>query len=423
MPDYIHVEVEFAQSSKKSGMPCGDVVKFRRSNFGTNLVCADGLGSGMRAHISAEMCTARVFALIEQGISLRKAFSSVASQMEKSRDPKKPFAAFSVLRIRPDGNATILSYDAPPPILVTPNEASILANRVFPLPGGLAIESNYQLQCGEGILLMSDGITQAGIGYGPNTEWTSEGVVRTVSDLLHHRVKFSQIPHRVHQEALQRWSGIHGEKTSASPVGANIMAAQRFSPQRLQDSARSAAAPYKHKVVGDDCTAVLAYCRTGQTVNIFTGPPLDRENDEKVIRQFIETPGLKIVCGGTTAKIVAKYLGVSLEMEQEPVSVIAPPRYGIRGINLVTEGAVTLNQVYNVLDEEISKLSDDSGVTELRLLLNVADRINFIVGEAENTANEDISFLQRGVLSRKVLIPLFVDKLEKEGKLVNVKYV
>jgi hypothetical protein len=110
-------------------------------------------------------------------------------------------------------------------------------------------------------------------------------------------------------------------------------------------------------------------------------------------------------------------------MENEPMSAIAPPRYGIRGINLVTEGAVTLNQVYNILEEDVSKLNEDSGVTELRLLLNVADRINFIVGCAANNANEDISFRQRGVLSRKVLIPLLVDKLEKAGRLVNVKYV
>ena len=420
MSDYIHVEVEQAQSSKKTGMPCGDVVRFRRSNYGTNLVCADGLGSGMRAHISAEMCVARLFASIEQGISFRKAFSAVAAQMEKSRDPKKPFAAFSILRIRPDGNATILSYDAPPPILVGPNEASVLANRIFPLPGGLAIESNCQLQCGEGILLMSDGITQAGIGYGPNTEWTSEGVVRSINDLLNKRVKFSQLPHRIHQESIQRWNGLTDRTQPAVPAG--NAASRKFSPY-AKDAAHTATEPYKHKVVGDDCTAVLAYCRTGQTVNILTGPPVDKEQDTVVVRKFLETPGLKIVCGGTTARLVSQYMGVPLEMEQEPMSVIAPPRYGIRGINLVTEGAVTLNQVYNILDEEISKLNDDSGVTELRLLLNVADRVNFVVGSAKNKANDDISFLQRGVLSRKVLIPLLADKLEKEGKLVNVRYV
>lgn len=105
------------------------------------------------------------------------------------------------------------------------------------------------------------------------------------------------------------------------------------------------------------------------------------------------------------------------------MSVIAPPRYAIKGINLVTEGAVTLNQVYNILDEDAGKLNEDSGVTELRLLLGVADKLNIIVGKADNSANEDISFRQRGVLSRKVLIPLLAEKLRQEGKLVNVEFV
>lgn len=419
--DYIHVEIELEQSSKKAGMPCGDVVRSRRSNWGTTIVCADGIGSGIRAHIAAEMCCARIFEGIDRGRSFRKVFASVASTMQNSRDPKKPFAAFNMARIRPDGNATILSYDAPFPILVSRNGATALANRPFSLPGGLAFESNIQLECGEGILLMSDGITQAGIGYGANSEWTTEGVVRFINDNLTNTVKFSLIPERIHQEAKQRWSGVfdHGESMLRR---SNRSASSGFSPY-TPDKKHQATTPYRHKVVGDDCTVVLGYCRTGQTINILTGPPSERENDMKIIRKFVETPGLKIVCGGTTSRLVSQFLNVPLEMEREPLSDIAPPRYGIKGINLVTEGAVTLNQVYNILDEDISNLNEDSGVTELRMLLNVADRINFIVGCADNTANDDISFRQRGVLSRKVLIPLLAEKLREEGKLVNVEYV
>jgi len=150
---------------------------------------------------------------------------------------------------------------------------------------------------------------------------------------------------------------------------------------------------------------------------------LNRDDDTATIKRFLQLPGLKIVCGGTTAKLVAKYLNVPLEMEEEPMSAIAPPRYGIKGINLVTEGAVTLNQVYNILDEDIANLHEDSGVTELRLLLGVADKLNIIVGIADNTANTDISFRQRGVLSRKVLMPLLAEKLRQDGKLVNVTFV
>lgn len=418
MSDYIHVEVETVQSSKKAGMPCGDVVAGRRSNFGTLLVCADGIGSGIRAHIAAQMCVARVFESMEQGLTLRKTFASVAGTMQKSRDPKKPFAAFNIARIRPDGNATVLSYDAPLPILLARHGATLLPNRPFSLAGGLAVESSCQLTTNEGILLMSDGITQAGIGYGPKSEWTIDGVLRYVNECIANRIKFSLIPERVHAEALFRWKGLH-EQDSAAVSSKPV---RKFSPY-APDKVHQATLPRAHTVVGDDCSVVLAHCRVGQTVNIFTGPPVDRDNDMRIVKEFLQTPGLKIVCGGTTAKLVSRYLNVSLEMEPEPVSAIAPPRYAIKGINLVTEGAVTLNQVYNILDEDVSKLHEDSGVTELRLLLNVADRINLIVGCATNDANEDISFRQRGVLSRNVLVPLLVDKLEKAGKLVNVRYV
>jgi len=381
--DYIHVDVETVQSPKKVGKPCGDVVSYRRTGAGTLVICADGAGSGIRAHIGAQMCVARLFESVLQGFSFRKAFSKVVETMQQSRDPDKPFVAFSMAHIRPDGNATVLSYDAPAPIFVGRHGASVLPNRPFSLHDGLAVESNCPLNIGEGILLMSDGVTQAGIGYGPNSEWGTDGVVRLVGESLARNLSLEMIPHLVHRESLQRWKGNFG----------------------------------------DDCSVTLAYCRNGQTLNILTGPPVDRETDHDVIARFLEMPGIHVVCGGTTANIVASYLNEPLQVEQEPTSTIAPPRYAIHGIDLVTEGAITLNQVYNIMDENMDDLSEDSGVTELRLLLNVADRVNFIVGGAKNTANNDISFLQRGVLSRKILVPHLAERLERDCKLVTVKYV
>jgi hypothetical protein len=397
------------------GMPCGDMLATLRTNTGTTIICADGIGSGIRAHIAAQMCVSRLTESLQLELSLRTVFQSVATTMQEYRDPQKPFAAFSIARIRSDGNATVFSYDAPLPILVSRQGATVLANRPFPLPGGLAVESNCQLDRGEGILLMSDGITQAGLGYGAQTEWTSEGVVRFINNKISSRLKFSLVPEMLHKEALARWKG----EVHESPRPVSEHSFSPYSPDaRHQATVRKSA-----KVTGDDCSVLLGLCRTGQTVNILTGPPKDREQDMPTVKRFLQLPGLKIVCGGTTAKLVAKYLNVPLEMEAEPMSTIAPPRYGIRGINLVTEGAVTLNQVYNILDEDAARLQDDSGVTELRLLLGVADKLNIILGQADNTANADLSFRQQGVLSRKVLIPLLAEKLRQRGTLVNVELV
>ncbi len=110
-------------------------------------------------------------------------------------------------------------------------------------------------------------------------------------------------------------------------------------------------------------------------------------------------------------------------MEENPQSLLAPPRYQIEGIGLVTEGAVTLNQLYNVLDEDPSAFEEVSGVTELHALVHAADRINIWIGGAENPATTDISFRQQGILSRHKILPLLAKKLQEMGKLVVVKEV
>ena len=137
--------------------------------------------------------------------------------------------------------------------------------------------------------------------------------------------------------------------------------------------------------------------------------------------RFLEAKGLKIVCGGKTAEIVAGVLGEPLGVEQDSLSLTSPPRYAIEGVDLVTEGAVTLNQVYNVLDEPLERLVEDSGVTELCTFLQLADRVNLFVGGAQNRAHGDITFRQQGMLTRDRIVPLIVDKLRAAGKLVVVE--
>ena len=162
---------------------------------------------------------------------------------------------------------------------------------------------------------------------------------------------------------------------------------------------------------GDDCTVLLALCRPGQVVNILTGPPQAAAQDWQVASRFLKSKGLKIVCGGTTAEIVARTLGQAVRVDEDGESLVAPPRYEIKGVDLVTEGVVTLNQVYNLLDEPLDRLTEDSGVTELCAFLQTADRVNIIFGGAQNRSSGDISFRQQGILTRERILPLIADKL------------
>jgi hypothetical protein len=379
---YVHVDLELTQSSKKPGAPCGDVFDCERTAAATTMVCADGIGSGIRARIAAEMCVSRVMGLLRSGFSLRKTVASVVSGMERSRDPSRPFAAFSVVRILNDGLATILSYEAPSPILLNGRHASLLPHVPVDLGGAFPLESTCFLEPGDALVIMSDGITQAGLGSRLTLGWETEGVLRYINDRLGDGILPKELPQQIHREARQLW-----EKG------------------------------------GDDCTVAAAICRRGQIVNILTGPATRRSDDSQVVRRFIQSDGIKIVCGGTTAEIVARILKQKVCVEQQAKSLVAPPRYSIAGVDLVTEGAVTLNQVYNVLDEDIRNLTEDSGVTEMCALLQIADRVNIFFGGAKNAANADISFRQRGILDRSRVIPLIVDRLESAGKLVVVESI
>lgn len=380
--EYVHVEVELAQSSKRPGTPCGDILATDRNVSATILVCADGIGSGVRARIAAQMCSSRLLELLRRGFALRKAVAGVAHTMEQARDPARPFAAFTVARVLNDGMATILAYESPPALLLSRRHAAPLAQSPLELGGALVQESHCFLEPGDALLVTSDGITQAGLGGLAPGGWQTEGVVRFINGRLAEGVLPREIVGEVHKEARRLW-----------------------------------------KTGGDDCTAAMALCRRGQIVNVLTGPPGRPLDDLAVVRRFMQSEGLKIVCGGTTAEIVARVLKRRLEIEQSPSSLITPPRYEIEGVDLVTEGAVTLNQVYNVLDEDIRNLTEDSGVTELCALLQIADRVNLYRGGAVNHANDDIAFRQRGLLNRRQIIPLIAEKLRKAEKLVVVETV
>ena len=197
----MHLEVTTAQASKHPGRPCGDVVACRRTPAGTLIVVGDGIGSGIRAHIAAEMCVQRIMELFRLGFSQRKAVKSVARSMTQQRSPDRPYAAFSVAWIRTDGMATILAYEAPEPIVIGSGHADRLVVRSVPLGEAVVAESQCYLTPGTALLLMSDGITQSGLGTRFSVGWGTEGVTRFVNESLAESVKVDSLPNSILRRA------------------------------------------------------------------------------------------------------------------------------------------------------------------------------------------------------------------------------
>lgn len=356
---------------------------FERTEQATTVVCADGIGAGIRANIAATMAVARLMELLRLGFSLRRAFSSLVATMEQAKKTDLPYVAFSVARVLPEGETTVLCYEAPGPVLAGRRSAAVLPRRTVVVEGALTEEVNCHLEPGEGILLLSDGITQAGLGGTLKGGWQTEGVAQYVSDLLSRGVTHADLCGFVNRRAVALSAG----------------------------------------TAGDDTTAVVAYCRWGQIVHILTGPPADKRRDREVANRFLSLEGPKIICGATTAEIVGRALQQSVEVDHTTQSLLAPPTYVLKGVDLVTEGAVTLNQLYNVLDESPSVFDERSGVTDLYQMLTAADRVHILMGTARNPAADHISFRQRGILPRARIVQRIAEKLRQAGKLVVVEQI
>lgn len=380
---YLHVDIAVKQSAKRPHPMCGDVVEVRRGPLETWVVLADGIGSGPLANLAASMCASRLMALLEGGLSLREAFGNLVQTMKAWREPGQPYAAFNVARIRAGGAARILSYEAPPPLLLDRREATVMPQRRFEYAGAYLGEADVTLAPGDGLLLMSDGITQAGLGRGFPEGWGADGACWFATEHVRLDRPLPSLAEAVHDEARRCWGS-----------GA-----------------------------GDDCTTVMLHCREGRAVTVMSGPPSSKKRDAAVVRHFLGQEGLKVVCGGTTAKLVARETGAGVTIDETSMEALAPPSYRIDGIDLVTEGAVTLTQAYNLMDADPNAFEPNSGASSLCRALREADRVSFIIGRADNPATGDIAYRQQGILPREKVVRLLARTLDRQGKTVSVDYV
>jgi hypothetical protein len=379
-----YIETYVAQSPKKTGMVCGDYVSVERTPEATTAILADGIGTGVKARVAAVMCASRLIELIRLGFTLREACTKVVDTMHQARTIDIPFAAFSVCRVLSSGHATILSYEIPTPILIDNRLAAYLPKpRSYPLGLEMIAETNCTLDQGDAIILVSDGVSQAGLGHKYRMGWGLSLASDYVNGCLLRDTPLSDIP----QKILGRVKEISGF------------------------------------TYGDDTTCLLLTCREATVLNILTGPPSKKAKDAETVRAFMEMKGGKVICGSTTIEIVARHCRTPVTIIQIPDAYHQPPAYQLDGVDLATEGAITLNQVYNILEEKEEKLNPDSPVSTLYRMLHASDTINFFVGSSSNPAHKTIAFRQMGILPREAIVLLLVDKLRKMGKLVNLEYI
>lgn len=376
---YKHALLTSAQACKRGMTVCGDLVAEERSAAASTFVVLDGIGSGMKAHVAAQLFSSRLLSLLRLDFSAREACSRIMATMHQARTSDVLFAAFTLVKVSNNGSAVVLSYEMPPPLVLESGSVSLAQQRFYTLSGELLGETLFTLEPGNGLLVFSDGITQAGMGGRMGTGWGIEGARLFAGQELSAGRKQEELPGLILAEAARVGGGAHR----------------------------------------DDATAALFTCRPGRTVHIFTGPPANKGRDQAAVNSFLAQDGMKVVCGSTTAEVCARYSGHKLTSSPAE-NPFEPPERFIEGLDMVTEGALTLNQLYNLMVEPPESLDRGSTVTRLLDLLRSADRIYFHVGSASNPGHGGQIFRQLGVLPRRTIIPLIAARLKAEGKLVLV---
>ena len=180
---------------------------------------------------------------------------------------------------------------------------------------------------------------------------------------------------------------------------------------------------------GDDTTVATTKVTQPRVATLFSGPPIDKAQDDYVVKKLMKTPGKKIVCGGTAANIVSRILKSEVTTSLQLIDPCIPPIGLIKGIDLVTEGVLTLQSTVEKLEHVkqgegiVEGLEGEDGASILaRILLEECTHIQMIIGRAINPAHQNLDFPQ--TLSIKLNMLSKLEKILMQlGKVVQVEYV
>jgi hypothetical protein len=376
------VDVATRQFSKKGEDICGDAVKVSQTPDSTIIVVSDGLGSGVKANVLATLTVELASGLFEGDLSLREIIETLIATLPVCKWRNLAYSTFAIVRIYDTGQVTVAEYDSPTLLY--------LKNGVLPrsvqgteqtICGKTIRESYFRMKPGDALMLYTDGIVFAGVGEGLAMGWQEDGIRNHVAE---------------------KAPLMAGDSTSlASSVVEQALLHWAYRP-------------------GDDGTVTCARYRKAQLATVLTGPPGNRNDVPRMMRDFMASKGKRIVCGGTSSHLVADYLKQSLDMDERYLDSDLPPIANIKGIDLVTEGILTLSRATEYLTRGRPPDKTDAACALLDHLLST-DGIRFMVGTARNPAHQNTG-LPDSIFLRRTVVENLAAQLHAQGKETELVY-
>ncbi len=369
---------------------CGDHVDIiEQDDSSVVIVLADGLGSGVKASILSTLTSKIISTMMAEGLPLEECVSTIAATLPVCSVRGVAYSTFTIIHIINNQTAELIQYDNPQVVLIRDEENINYPKTEMNIGGKKIFRSTINLCEGDVFIAMSDGCPHAGIGIGYNFGWKVEDIANFMSTLAN--------------------SGLTAKTLSTILVDE----CNKF---------------YGGKP-GDDTTACIVRVRKRVPMNLLFGPPSNRDDCDRMMSLFFSKEGKHIICGGTTSSIAAKYLGkplrASLNFERSDI----PPIAELEGVDLVTEGVITVNKVLeyakNYLEDNESyeqwSFKKDGASLISRLLFEEATDINFYVGRAINPAHQNPD-LPINFNIKMNLVGELSDCLKKMGKRIKVSY-
>ncbi|MDR1410911.1 MAG: serine/threonine-protein phosphatase [Spirochaetaceae bacterium] len=383
-----HVEIAYSSRSEYSRI-------FRKDTGGddsTVIVLADGLGSGVKASILSTLTARIISTMMASSLTVEDCVSTIAATLPVRAEIGIAYSTFTIIKIKTNQEAEIIQYDNPRVILLRggklfdyPVISETIGNKIIHKTRIALLEEDT-------FVAMSDGVINAGAGPELNLDWQRDDVASFLEDIYD--------PH---------WTA----KTLSAMLINKCYSLYAGRP-------------------GDDTTVCTVKIRARRQANILIGPPHNPGDHSKMMNLFLSKEGRHIISGGTTSRLAAEFLKRPLVTDLPPsISDPAiPPVSKIEGVDLVTEGIITLRKVAEYAEDYIKdnenyadwNSGDDGASLIARLLFEEATDINFFVGRAENAAHENEQNAQIAFSLKMRLIEELAANLKTMGKRIKLSY-
>ena len=368
---------------------CGDHVDIvEPDENSTVIVLSDGLGSGVKASILSTLTSKIISTMLAEGLPLEECVATIAATLPVCSVRGVAYSTFTIIHLKNNETAEIIQYDNPQVILIRDDQNYEYPRIEMNIGGKKILKSVISLRENDMFVAMSDGCPHAGIGMAYNFGWKREDIIDFMQTL--------------------------------SPVGYTAKTLATMLVDECDEL-------YGH-APGDDATACVVRIRKRVPMNLLFGPPFNRDDADRMMSLFFSKEGKHIVCGGTTSSIAAKYLGKPLRPKLDFSSNL-PPTAEIEGVDLVTEGVITVNKVVEYAKDYLNEnksyeewsMQRDGASQISRLLFEEATDINFYVGRAINPAHQNPD-LPINFNIKMNLVQELTKCLKEMGKHVKVSY-